>query len=588
MNSRTGKKQTAVLLVLTVAVIVAAALVLDRLNFKLDLTAARTYSLSGVSKNLYKELPERLRVTYYVSPELASRHPGPRAVEDFMNGLAGSSHGQISFSVADPSKQGGVLESLGLSPQRMQVVENNEQHVIMVYSGLVFEYLDRSQTVPFVISTDGLEYSVVKTVRGLVANSKPVLTVLVGDSDKYWSNDFTSLNSALSGSGWDVRPIGPADAIPAGTKVLMVIGNSDIDDYSAYQIDQYLARGGKALFAMRGVQVDAAQSLSAAPLKQDTLLRALEKYGVKVQRNLALDQSCLTVPFQDVDMNGGASVRYVRYPHWVAVSSDNCERRNAVSAGANGLDLFWPSPLVLSAPSGTKAEAIIKTSKHAWLQTKNFAVGPTESDAYDAEAASTSGQYTLAVTVTGALPMAYAGLPVPVKQGAAALSPLPESAKESTIMVIGSADFANELMTMTESTFNANFIAAAADWLASGNDLAALKLKTTRTLGLDKVADPSKRALRILFAYLINVILIPAALIIYGLLRSRKRKLAARVNMAGREDDDVELEEKGSDDEKTGIDPGAEQKESPAGTAAGTESGGQHNADKKSGREDAK
>lgn len=543
MNSRTGKQRGAVLLILTVAVLIAAALVFDRLNFKLDFTSSRTYSLSAVSKNLYKELPERLRVTYYVSPELASRHPGPRAVEDFLNGLSGSSHGKISVAVADPAKESGVLEGLGLTPQRMQVVENNQQHVIVVYSGIVLEYLDRSETVPFIIGTDGLEYSLVKTIRNLVSNSKPVLTVLVGDSDKYWGNDFTSLNSALSGSGWDVRPIGPSDAIPAETKVFIVVGNSDIDDYCAYRIDQYLAGGGKALFALRGVQVNAGQGLSAAPLKQDALLKSLEKYGVKVQRSLALDESCLTIPFQNMSASGGSTVSYVRYPHWIVVGSENCSHSSAVSAGANGLELFWPSPLTLAPAPGVKTEALIKTSKHAWLQTKDFAVGPSDSGQYDLEAPSTGGQYTLAASLSGVLPMAFAGMPVPVKAGAPALSPLPAEAKASTIMVIGSADFANELMTMVDSgTFNAVFVAASADWLESGNEMAALKLKTTHTLGLDKVADPSKRALRILFAYLINVIIIPVGLIIYGLLRSRKRRLAVRINMAGREDDDIQVD----------------------------------------------
>ena len=120
MNARTGKTRAFVLLVLSVAVVAAAALVLDRFNLKLDLTSERSHSLTAVSRNLYKELPDTLRITYYVSPELAARHPGPRAIEDFLYSLSATGRGKISVEVADPSKEAGALESLGLTPQRMR------------------------------------------------------------------------------------------------------------------------------------------------------------------------------------------------------------------------------------------------------------------------------------------------------------------------------------------------------------------------------------------------------------------------------------------------------------------------------------
>lgn len=532
MNARTGKSRALVILALSVAVVAAAALVLDRFNFKIDLTSTRSHSLSALSRNLYKELPERLRITYYVSPELASRHPGPRAVEDFLYSLSGAGRGKISVELANPSKEAGALESLGLTPQRMQVVERNEQRVAVVYSGIVLQYLDRTEVLPFVIGTDGLEYSIVKAARRLTSGGKPLVSVIVGDSDKTWANDYKSLQDALSQSGWDLRELAPGEAVPPETKALLVLGNSSLDDYDAYRVDEYLAGGGAALLALRGVDVNATTSLSASPLKEEALLKTVEAYGVKVQRELVLDSACLTVPFQDVGPSGGSTIRYVRYPHWVVVAGENCDRKNAATASIAGLDLFWPSPLTLAPPQGVSAEPLIKTGKRAWLQTKNFAIGPQDEAEYDTEAPSTTGQYTLAASVSGTLPMAYAGRPAPIKAGAPALPPLPAQAKPSRLIVVGSADFANDLMTMTNSTFNAAFIANATEWLVSGDELAALKAKAVRDSGFDKVADPASRALRILSAYLLNIVLVPGALVVYGLLRARKRKLAARLGAA--------------------------------------------------------
>ena len=113
------------LLILTLAVLVAAVLVTDRFHFRLDLTADHTYTLSQASRELHKSVSEQVRITYYVSPMLAARHPAPRAIQDFLE-IAAASHGKISVEVTDPGAGNGeraaAIEALGVQPQRMQIV----------------------------------------------------------------------------------------------------------------------------------------------------------------------------------------------------------------------------------------------------------------------------------------------------------------------------------------------------------------------------------------------------------------------------------------------------------------------------------
>ena len=137
--------------------------------------------------------------------------------------------------------------------------------------------------------------------------------------------------------------------------------------------------------------------------------------------------------------------------------------------------LFWPSPLESVPRSGVEYTALVKTTPKAWLQKARFAVSPDEAGQYSVEAASTTGQYVLAASLSGILPMAYSGKAAPIRAGAAVLPALPPSPRASRILVIGSSEFANDLMTITNSTFNAVFITGAADWLSSGDDLVAIK-----------------------------------------------------------------------------------------------------------------
>jgi ABC-type uncharacterized transport system involved in gliding motility, auxiliary component len=530
MEENVRKRRSLVLLVLSLAVIVAAILVTDRFSFRLDLSSDGENTLSKASRELYKEIPEQVRLTYYVSQALSDRHPGPRAVEGLARSMAASSRGKIAVEVVDPSqgKRESAVEALGISPQRMQVVEQNEQRVVLVYSGIVVQYLGRSQVLPFVISTDTLEYDLVKAIKAAVADKKPVASILVGDSDKSYSNDFKALGDALTKSGWEAKEISAGQAVPPETSVLIVLGNSSLDDYDAYRVDAYLASGGKALFAVKGVEVQAQQGLTAAPLQQDALLRTLEAYGVKVDRQLVADPSCLTLPFQTSSPFGGRAISYVRYPFWVMSRPENRSSKSPLTARASGLDLFWPSPLEILPRTGVEEQVLVKTTPKAWLQKNRFAIAPEEESSYAEEASSTTGQYSLVASLSGVLPQAYAGKSAPTRKGAEALPALPAASRSSRILVVGSSDFATDYMTITDSTFNASFIAGAADWLSSGDDLVAIKTRGERDTRLSKIQDPISRLTVMSFSYIVNLGLIPIAVIVFGIVRSVRRKRLAK------------------------------------------------------------
>jgi ABC-type uncharacterized transport system involved in gliding motility auxiliary subunit len=536
MESKVKMRRSAVLLALTAAVVAASVLVAERFSLRLDLSSDRANTLSKVSRELYKEIPEQVRITYYISSTLSSKHPGPRAIEDFLRGLESASRGRIVVETVDPASGKGetAAQSLGVSPQRMQVVEKNESRVALVYSGIVAQYLDRTQVLPFVISTDTLEYDLVKAVRAAVADKKPKAAVLLGDSDKSLDQNYQNLSKALEQSGWEKEELSAGQAIPPDAGVLLVLGNSALDDYDVYRIDAYLAGGGRALFAVKGVDVVATQGLFAKKLEKEALLGALEAYGAKVGRELVLDKSSLTLPFQSASPYGGAVINYVRYPHWIMTRPENRDGKSALTARLAGLDLFWPSPIELLARQGVESQSLVKTSPEAWLQKKDFAVSPQESALYATDADATKGQYVLAATLSGILPQAFAGKAVPARKGAEALPALPERSRASRILVVGSSDFATDYMSITESEFNAAFIVGAADWLSSGDDLLALKTRGQRDSRFSKVQDPDAKSALATLAYVVNIGLVPLAVLGFGLARAGRRRRLEREEAAAR------------------------------------------------------
>ncbi|HAE21872.1 MAG TPA: ABC transporter [Spirochaetaceae bacterium] len=529
------KKRERLLFALSLSALTLFAFASTRFFFKLDLSEGKAHTLSEAARTLYKDLPDTLRISYYISQSLKDKHPGPAAIEDFLHELASVSRASIRVRIIDPSKDPSEAESFGVAAQQLQVVERSEQRVALVYTGIVVEYLDRYETIPALIDTSTLEYDLVKAVRKLVRNSSATAGFLVGDADKSLANDYPSLVATLQRAGYQAQELQRGQPIEAGLSVLFVLGNAALDRYDAYFVDQYLMSGGKVFFAIKGVDVNPDYGLAASALPEGGFLSAMQAYGLELRRELVLDQLNLTVPFQTASASGASTIRYVRYPHWLAIDERYANASHPISAGFSGLDLFWPSPLVLRSVPGVSAVELVKTSPKAWKQTKELAAGPDEAYLYENERAATEGQYLMAAALSGNFTSAFAGGDLPAREGEAPLpAPLPRSA-DTRIVAVSSADFLTELVRMSGSGFNLSFALAAADWLSSDEDLVAIRSRAERDLRLNKLSDENARSLLISLSYIVNLLIIPAMVIGYGISRSYKRTKRERTARAGGE-----------------------------------------------------
>ncbi|GAB1454861.1 GldG family protein [Spirochaetota bacterium] len=523
------RKQERILGSLSILGLILAALVSTLYHTSIDMTKNKAFTLSVAAKNLHDEIPESVRISYFVSRSLADRHPGPAAIEDFLMELESANKGKIRVRTLDPAKDDTEAKQFGLAPQQMQVVERSEQRVALVYTGIVVEYLDRFETIPAILSTETLEYEIVKTVRRVISGRSFVAGLLVGDGDKTIADDYQSLSGSLLRAGYEPREIRPAEAIDDDVDLVFVLGNDSLDRYDASFIDAFLMRGGKAFFALKGVTVDPERGLAASAVPAGGLLSILSAYGIEIQSKLVLDQSNLTVPFQTQSPTGSRQIQYVRYPHWVAVDYRFVDTSSPMTAGFAGLDLYWPSPMSIRPLSGVTYTELAKTTPKAWLQSRQFATGPDEQALYGLEKEESTGQYLLAVSASGSLPSAFSAGDIPYREGAASLPMARAKVSEPTrIVVVSSADFLTDLMTMSDSGFNALFAVSAADWLCSRDDLIAIRSRALVDTRLNRIQDEGQKAFMIGLTYIVTLGLIPFGIIAFGLLRASRRNRAER------------------------------------------------------------
>ena len=527
------RKQAATITVLSIIAFALALLVSRRFWFRLDLTKNRAYTISKVSRNLHAEIPDQVRITYYLSDKLRSAHPLPGEIEDLLREYAAYSRGKIRLVIRDPVKArlADQVEQLGIQPQQIQSVEQDQASLATVYSGVAIEYLDKIEVLPVVFSLDTLEYDLTSRIRSLVRGSERQLGVIIGDSFRQWNQDYGYLNQAFAGAGYRVRLIPPGDEIPDTLPVLFVLGGAEeLDDWALYRIDRYIQQGGKVLFALDGVYVDTINgSLEARKLEDRGLLEMVASYGVTVRPELALDRAALTLQYQTRSPGGAIQLRIASYPHWIGVLAENGSGAHPVSARFDGLDLFWPSPLETHPPEGVEAQPLFTSTAEAWAMRDTFYTNPDIAYLFERDAAETRGIKTLGVSLSGTFPAWFAGAPKPRREGSdEELPDMPAGARPARIMVIGDTDFATTLINASGGQRNLDFLLKAADWLGNDDDIIGIRNREPQAGRFDRIIDPERKAAVVDFVQLVNVVVVPLLVIAAGVLLAWRRKVRCR------------------------------------------------------------
>jgi ABC-type uncharacterized transport system involved in gliding motility auxiliary subunit len=531
------KRQLTRISLLVLAALALGFLISRKLWFRLDLTKNRAYTLSPVSRKLHGELEDQLRITYYLSGQLAAAYPQPGEIEDLLREYAVHSRGTIRYLRRDPAKAGleGAMQELGIPALEVETVEKDQIIVATVYAGVTLEYLDRLQVIPVALSLDTLEYDVTSRIRALVRGTEREAGVIVGDASRTWEADYAPLNQALTQGGFKVRVLKPGEEIPGALPSLFVFGGAeDLDDWALYRIDRYLRGGGRVFFAPEAVAINLRENLAPRLIMDRGLLAMVSFYGATVKPELALDRNALNFSYQTSAAGGARQFRVVRYPLWIGVTPENARRSHPLTARFGGLDLFWPNPVELNPPEGVEGEVLFTTSPQGWLQRGEFFTSPEAGYLFEQEAPDTRGAQPLGAALAGTFPRWFEGMPKPVREGSEEELPDPPAeAKPGRIVVVGDADLASSLLEYTQGRRNLDFMLRAADWLGNDDEIIGIRSRQAQNGRLDKISDPEKRRGAMNFARILNLALVPLALILTGLFLAWKRRQTAAAGDKG-------------------------------------------------------
>jgi len=339
---------SAVMILLVLAIIGLVEAVSYRHNTRLDLTENRRHSLSPQTIQLLKSLPTEVNAVGF----FRSDQPGKRVAEDLFKQYARYANGRFTWKVVDPDREPALARRYGVES----------------YGTTVLETSKRSEKV-----LDAEEEKLTNGLVKITREGKRVVYVLQGHGEHDVTDSerqgFSEAKSAMEKSNYEVKPLVLARETKVADDAAVVIipgARNELFPPELDALDAYLGRGGKIL-----VMVD---SPFAQRVSGDGLKRLLGKWGFDIGDNVVIEVSPIGQLFGIREPLVPVVIQYESHP---------------ITRDLRGTATIWPitrsvAP-VKTPPSGVSVQSLIKTSPQSWGETDRdaFQRGVVQKDTKD-------------------------------------------------------------------------------------------------------------------------------------------------------------------------------------------------------------
>lgn len=514
-----------ILILIVVGILIVINLISLNIFSRADLTDNNIYSLSEASKDLMRNLNDRLNVKVFFTDDLPAPHNGDaRYLKDMLDDYKAYSGGYLHYEFIDPAKENKEQEVQGyrIPPLQFNVFRNDKTEFIKGYKGLVLLYGDKQEVIPFIENTNNLEYEISGSIKKLISSKMPSVAFTIGHREPNMSEGLQWAYQLLQREYMvQFLDLNTQKEIAGDIDVLIVASpKSAFTDWEIYLIDQYIMRGGRVAFLLDRFEVDIAQA-RVTPINSglDSLLK---HYGVGLQENLVVDMQCNLVPvmrtFGQYQMQS-----IVKYPFYLAITNFNEEI--PVVKDFKSLGLIYASPLDLSVPvgSGTEREVLFASSKQSGMIGRPFNIAP-EREFVTADFSMSN--LPLAAVITGKIRSYFADKAKPNypgdDTGSVSMAPMAlDSTSDARIIVVGNGSFITDDFRRNESGFA--LLLNIADWLSQDKGLISIRSKEVGMRVLEETSDGAKKVIKY-----VNILAMPIVVILFGIIRWQIRRSLRR------------------------------------------------------------
>jgi gliding-associated putative ABC transporter substrate-binding component GldG len=469
--------------------------------YRIDFSAEKRYTLSRITKQNLSELKQKIFIDVYYSSNLPPElNTLKRDFIDILKEYENISKGKINFKLINVYEDTIIekhIYNTGIKPLIITIREQNQIKQQKAYLGAVVHQNDKNITIPFVKSTENMEYQITSAIIKLDLNKKTKIGIIQGHGEPSIA-DLSQLSSEI-GTQYNIVPFYMNDSTPIPLSFASIIILAPFDSINFKQqniIDNYLSNGGNAFIGINRVYANLNN------MKGDELNTGLEhflqKKGIIVDNKFIIDAHCGNITLNQNE-NGFKYQTNVQLPYIPLITNFIT---HPISSGIENIMLDFPSPILIKQKKNIEYINIARTSSQTGIEKPplllNFLKEWKETDF-------PLNELTVAI---------------------ASIENLPKN-KKSKMVIIGDGDFVTngEQNPVTIQDDNINFVCNSIEWLTDKTGLSALRNKNLINNTLIQLPTKIKEIIKYVNFLLPILLIIAIGIFRFEMNKNKKLKL---------------------------------------------------------------
>ncbi len=323
-NKRSLKSQNIIQLILLLILLVGINVVASFVFTRFDLTSEKRFTLSPATKNLVNSVDDIVYVKVYLDGDFPPAFKRlQNATREMLDELRAYSNGNIEYEFINPSEHPDQAErnklfqqlvDRGIQPTNLQAQNKSETSQQIIFPGAIVSYY--GQELPLMLLQDqigaspeqmlnnsiqGLEYGFGNIIRKLSSKVPQRIAIIEGHGEAAEEN-LADITRDLS-TFYRVERVKIEEKLDKlkGFEAIIVAGpDSVFSEKDKFIIDQFIMRGGKALWLIDGTKV----TMDSLQRSAETIAIANEiglddmlfRYGARINYDLVLDIQAAPIP----------------------------------------------------------------------------------------------------------------------------------------------------------------------------------------------------------------------------------------------------------------------------------------------------
>lgn len=290
---------------------------------RFDITKEKRYSLSKVTKDIISTLKRPITVKAYFSSNVPTNYVTTKKdLREMLVEYNRYSRGNVVYEFRDPIESEEMEQKAlkeGIQPINIAVREKDQLKQIKGYMGLVIEYGEKREVIPFLSPEASIEYTLTSSIRKLTIEEKPKIAFMV------WGKSIAS--SRLRGILQELQKIYQVEDfypdsnkfnLPENTKTLCIISPEDsLLPAHINAIDSFLTDGGSLFISYHPMSANFRFAMvNYIPTNFHAFLK---QKGIEIENKIVVDSRCGYVGVRQ-NFGGFNLVQQIPFPYFPIIT----------------------------------------------------------------------------------------------------------------------------------------------------------------------------------------------------------------------------------------------------------------------------